>query len=1031
MNQKTKHMRTTQLALILLTCNIFISLHVSGQQTIYHQYEDNIYWRALDNYNEQKFNLAQTFFEEAYDLNKGEENYIETSSQYYIAMCAIKLFNLDAEYLVSCFVNENPESPLVSDLYFNLANYFYTQKKWKDGMKYFNKLDWDKLTPDQQSEFHFKQGYCLFELGKVEEAKVAFFQLKDKGTKFSSAAGYYYAHIHYDEENYQTALNGFLKLSDDKYFGAIVPYYIVQIYYKQEKYKEITNYVPGIIDNVTEKRLAEVSRITAEAFYYEEKYANAIPYFKKYQKNAKSVTKEDKYQMAYSYYKADSLQSAADMFSSISTSESNIGQNASYYLADCYLKMDDKANARKAFASASRKDFDKEIKEDALFNYAILCYEQPNDPFNEAIHAFEEYIQLYADKKRSEDASRFLVQAYLNTKNYTKALESIEKMPIDNNELKKAYLRIAYYRGVELFNNLRFKEASELFGKAAKYGNYDKLLYTQTLYWNAEANYRLGNYDRAIALYKEFKNSSVMHLVNNYELADYNIGYCYFQKNDFSNAATWLKKFTGKAESTHKDELADAYSRIADAYYMQSEYVQGTNYYQHSIEAGVTNVDYAILHKGICQGLAGNNQAKIETLNGLISQHPSSSYADDASYEKAQAYLNLQNTQKAIENLEFLTTKYTNSELRGNSMVQAGLLYFNLNQNNKAISVLQAAVKEYPNTKTARDALTGLKNVYVDMHQVQGYTDFIASLGSEGPKISINEQDSLVYISAENLYMTGKCEESTPAFIHYIEKFTEGSFLLNAHFYKADCQYQDKNYSEALKSFEYVLKTPSNVFTTQAYLGAGRCCMQIKDYEKAIKNYSSLIELNTSPGNIQEAHVAIMRSNYYLKEYKKAVESAKIVIGLPKSSPEIKRNAQFIVAKSYQELGRDALALEEYKELSKEIMSIEGAEAKFRVAELQYKEKNYDDAEKTILEFSEQSTPHEYWIARSFILWSEIFHQRDDDFQAIETIQSIIDYYENMEDGILDMAKAKKQTYLKEQTEDETPVESQEMEVNI
>jgi hypothetical protein len=42
------------------------------------------------------------------------------------------------------------------------------------------------------------------------------------------------------------------------------------------------------------------------------------------------------------------------------------------------------------------------------------------------------------------------------------------------------------------------------------------------------------------------------------------------------------------------------------------------------------------------------------------------------------------------------------------------------------------------------------------------------------------------------------------------------------------------------------------------------------------------------------------------------------------------------------------------------------------------------------------------------LLWADIFKAKGDDFQAIQTLQSLIDYYEKTDDGILAEAKAKR-----------------------
>jgi len=46
-------------------------------------------------------------------------------------------------------------------------------------------------------------------------------------------------------------------------------------------------------------------------------------------------------------------------------------------------------------------------------------------------------------------------------------------------------------------------------------------------------------------------------------------------------------------------------------------------------------------------------------------------------------------------------------------------------------------------------------------------------------------------------------------------------------------------------------------------------------------------------------------------------------------------------------------------------------------------------------------------LAKSYILWSDIFESRKDVFQATHTLQSIIDNYPEKSDGILEQCKTK------------------------
>jgi TolA-binding protein len=1021
-------MKKNLLILLFLTQLFVFS---AAQTTIYHTDKDVVFREAIDQFQKEKYNTAQKLFEQAYE-GYPDNSELKSLSQFYIAQCAVRLFNADAEFLTTKFIADNPNSARVNEAWFSLGGYFYTLKKWKACIDTYDKVKIYSLTEEDKAELHFKKGYSHFMKKEFDAAKVSFFEIKDKQTKYTPPAQYYYGHIHYQEENYQTALNEFIKLSDDETFGPIAPYYIVQIYYMQRKYQEIIDFAPGIIDNVTEKRLAEVARITAEAYFKLERYEEAITYFERYTEAASSPANEAMYQLAYAYYKTTQYEKAIPYFERISVNEGELGQNASYYLASCYLENEDKENARKAFASAMRGDADPMIKQDAMFNYALMTFEVGGDPFNDAVQAFETFIETYPESKRINEARRLLIQAYLGSRNYRKALESIDRVENKNDELKEAYQRIAFNRGIELFNVQQFPEAAEMFKNATKYSGYNNQREAKALYWLGESKYRQGSYAEAVSAFQNFKQAPIAHTVEEYKLVNYNMGYSYYKMNSYSEAVKLLRQFTTESAATVDNSyISDSYLRIADCYFMQKNYFQAIDFYQRSLDAQTSSTDYALLQKGICLGLAKKELDKISTLRELTADYPNSVYADDAYYEIAQEYLKLQDSPQAIETLVALYNKYPQSEYAGKALVQIGLLYYNADNNQEAIKYYKLAVTNFNGTEEARNALLGLKNIYVDLGQINEYSAFVDGMDGNVPRLTINEKDSLTYLAAEKLYMTAKCEEAKPAFSRYISEYPSGSYLLKAHFYGGDCHYQAREYDEALEFFAYVLAQPQNMYTEQALLGSARMEFSRKNFSNAITHYQKLTQLSSSEGNLKEAKKSVMQSYYQLGDFSEALKAAKEVLEISGLTIEEKREAAFIKARALQETGREMLALEAYAEVSDEVLSYQGAESKYRVIEILFAQGKIDEAEKEILAFSNRSTSHEYWIARSFITWAEIFSARENYFQAIETLQSIINYYEDPEDGILEMAKSKKKEIekLKDAEGSEKPDES--MEVNI
>ena len=59
-----------------------------------------------------------------------------------------------------------------------------------------------------------------------------------------------------------------------------------------------------------------------------------------------------------------------------------------------------------------------------------------------------------------------------------------------------------------------------------------------------------------------------------------------------------------------------------------------------------------------------------------------------------------------------------------------------------------------------------------------------------------------------------------------------------------------------------------------------------------------------------------------------------------------------------------------------------------------------------VFAFAKRNTPHQYWLAKSFLLLAEGYRQQDDLFQARATLQSILANYEVKDDGIVAEVKA-------------------------
>ena len=73
------------------------------------------------------------------------------------------------------------------------------------------------------------------------------------------------------------------------------------------------------------------------------------------------------------------------------------------------------------------------------------------------------------------------------------------------------------------------------------------------------------------------------------------------------NPSTGSAGTCGLSEGNQTATRSDAYNRMADCYFVQTDYTQAIEYYNRSIESGKADVDYAMFQKGFTLGLAGQD----------------------------------------------------------------------------------------------------------------------------------------------------------------------------------------------------------------------------------------------------------------------------------------------------------------------------------------------------------------------------------------------------------------------------------------
>jgi tetratricopeptide (TPR) repeat protein len=959
--------------------------------------------KAIELYKTSNYIAAGKIFNDML-LTTPEKDPIRYDLDFYRLMCMIKQNDRFSESEISSYLSEKGESPWENQLWYELAKYQFENRRYKAAAKNFENVDPFILPKSDVDDFRFFCGYSNFEAGNMKKASQYFYDIKKGNSLYASSASYYWGYINYLDGKYETALQEFKKLENNSQFSGFIPYYMIQIYYIQEKYDLVIETGEKIVYSAPAEQKNELLKILGDAYFETGKYIRAIKFLQDYAGVKGKKTREDFYKLGYCYYQIGENQKAIDAFENVTTQSDELAQNAFYHLADCNLRLNNKKNARAAFEQASKFDFNPVIEEDALFNYAKLSYELSYSPFNETIKAFDQYISKYPNSERNDAAFDYLVKVYMTTRNYRDAISSIEKIKVKSPSVKEAYQRVTYFRGLELFNDGNYSGAMSYFSKSLENSSFNPTYKAQAMYWNAEANYRTGQYQKAIEGFTNFQSTPGAFSLPEFGTAYYNVGYCYFNQKKYSESSVWFRKYLNQSKTTNQLK-SDANNRTGDCYYLNREYQEALKYYSASISLQGFDPDYALYQKAICLGLERDYSGKNSDLKTLTEQYPNSSYVDDAMFEIARTHERLKEYDLAIEYYNRILTKMPQSVFARKALLQLGLIYYNQNDFSNSLTYYKKVVENYPNTEESNAALVGIKNNYIDMNKVDDYFTYSGSIGNK-VQVTSSAQDSIYYMAAEKKYMAGEIG-SESQFEDYINRFPDGSFKINASYYLAESYYNKGQFTRALELYRNVVSSPDNIFSEQALLKAGELTFNAQNYNEALGYFLRLGKMASTKWNILKSKAGIMRCYFKLEDPNNSITSANELLTAENITEPMVREANFILASSYYKLLQPDEALKFFNILSTDTKTAEGAESKYYKAKILFDKKMLTESEAEIMDFINKNTPHQYWLAQSFILLSDIYLTKNDLFQARHTISSLIDNYTNQTDGIINIAKEK------------------------
>lgn len=975
------------------------------QQTTIYTHKSAEYLKALSLYKAEQYQASQTLFQKLKQQTKDE--LLESDCAYYIANCAVRLNQSGADDLITNFVEDYPTSTKKNAAFNDVADYYYENSKYAHALKWYDQVDESHLTQKEKEPFNFKKGYALFHTNQKKSSK-KYFQLVEDSPVYGSQAKYYLGYIAYDGDDYEEASSLFNQVKDQEKYQEKMAYFQADMNFKLGKFDKAIDLAEQRLSvTMDDEERSQLNKIVGESFFNLKEYDKALPYLKEYKGKKGKWTNTDHYQLGYVYYQRNEFEAAISEFNKIIDGKNSVAQNAYYHLAQCYVQTDKKSEALNAFKNASEMEFDMDIKQDAWLNYAKLSYEIGN-PYQSVPEVLSAYMKAYPKDVNNAELEDLLIDSYITSKNYQEALSLLEGKSGYN--YKIAYQKVAFYRGIELFNEGLYQESAKHFEKAIKEPRTKKIT-ARAQFWKAECDYLLDNYQEALLGFKQFQQQD--SLVNYQEALnlDYNIAYAYFKQKEYGQAIGGFKSFI----ESHKNDtqrLNDSYLRLGDSYFVTTDYWKAMEAYNEAKKMNGVDADYAHFQKAISYGFVGKNQDKIDDLLLFLNDFSTSEYRDDALFELGNTYVIKNKTADALQAYDDLIYKHQKSSYVSRAMLKQGLVHYNNDSNEQALNKFKQVAANYPGSAEANQAVATARLIYVDLDRVEEYAAWVRTL--DFVEVSDADLDNTSYEAAEKQFLQQKTDQAIGSFESYLKNFPNGLHATKSHFYLAQLYYKKEEKEQAIPHYAYVIEQSRNEFTEQALARLAQLYLE-KDNWQEVKPVLTRLEVEADfPQNKVFAQSNLMKVNYELALYSEAVVYAEKVLTNEKNSDAVKSDAQVIIARSAIQTGDEDRAEKAYAEVQKIAKGSLAAEALYYQAYFENKKSEYEASNKTVQELTKNYSGYKYYASKSLVLMAKNFYELGDSYQATYILERVIENFAQYEDVVNEAKTELQQIKLKE-----------------
>ena len=925
----------------------------------------------------------------------------ETSptAQGWRALCALAMRTDDSYALADDFLYNYPENILAPQVGYALGLDLFDNGRFEEALTRFNRISVDELYEDQRAEFTYKLGYSAYGVGEWERAKGLLVRARGLGWNDYSAPSYYIlGYINYAQGNFKDAADWFLQAGKDHRFEALANYYVLECRFNEKDYKYVVDFGEDLFDKVPKDRQPHMARIMSESYLVLGDVEKARSYYEENLKSKVALTRSDHFYAGEVHYLAEDWAGAVENFSAMEERTDSLGQVASYNMGYSYIQLKNKVAAMDAFKEAADLNYSPDIQEDAFYNYAKLAFDLGRDTA-----PFEEYLKRYDTKKKGDQIYSYMAMVALQNHDYEAAVAAYDNIEELEPRMMSNYMKAYLLRARELMENGSWRAALPNL-KAASYYSPRRDGFNQLArFYEAEALYRDGKYADARNILNDLYNLSALRGRKEGSLITYNMAYTYFKEEDYDRALRWFQSYLEEDSSVMG---ADAETRIADCYFLRGDYVTAVAAYERQM-ADYPDPDnlYPAYRAGVASGLTGDNQRKVHFLETAKLANPNAPYYGESLYELGRAYVALKDNDDAVRAFRTLKSTTQDPDLECRALLELGMIARNEGDGDQAIGYYKQVVEK--GGDYADDALLAIESIYRTREDPEAYLAYVNSLGAKANRTEAQKEE-VYFSSAEQVYLSGDYAKAIGTLQAYLEKYPKATYGAKARFYLAECYRITGSREQAADLYLAAMDEGlDGALAESALVQYAALHYDMGNYGKAYGAYLKVKDQAKMDANKRLATIGLMRSAFKARQWDDALVSARAVMDLKADDAALNREALYVRAKSYMSTSRRDLALADFRTLSADPSTSEGAEAAYILIQDQYDRGSFEDIPSQVFSFAEKAAGQNYWLAKAFIVLGDTYAEQGNLSQARATFESIRDGYstEGPQDDVLDQVE--------------------------